>query len=76
MLSTAKKSDAVIKLVDFGCAELIETTDKDKRRLSGGNTPAYNPPEAFVDNWRGPLDPSLDCWAMGVIIYIMLSKFE
>mmetsp|Transcript_2796 Transcript_2796/g.5906 ORF Transcript_2796/g.5906 Transcript_2796/m.5906 type:complete len:476 (-) Transcript_2796:1485-2912(-) len=74
MLSTPKKTDSVIKLVDFGCAEIIDdkASRSNKQRASGGNTPAYSPPEAFVKNWKGPLKTD-DMWAMGVIIYIMLT---
>ena len=72
MLSTPNKLDAVIKLVDMGCAEITEKADKKQWRRSGGNTPAYAPPEAF-GNWRGAPSPSFDMWALGIIIYIMLT---
>lgn len=42
---------------------------------SVGKTPAYCPPEV-VDKRRDPsqpLAPSMDMWALGVILYIMLT---
>ena len=38
----------------------------------GGFTPAYSSPEAFEDRDTPPLPPS-DMWALGVIVYIMLT---
>ena len=72
MLSTPNKTDAVIKVVDLGTAEITEKADKKMWRRSGGNTPAYAPPEAF-GNVRGALSPSYDMWALGIIVYIMLT---
>jgi len=72
MLSTPNKTDAVIKLVDMGCAEITDKVDKKVWRRSGGNTPAYAPPEAF-GKVQGALNPSYDMWALGIIIYIMLT---
>lgn len=77
MLSSKSTSDAVIKVVDFGCAEI---TDKNspfydaKGNQSFANTPGYSPPE-MIDRARRPshLEPSADMFSMGVIIYIMLT---
>jgi len=86
MLSTNSSSDAVIKLVDFGCAEILPQglnemdIDGDapvvsKRNYNNngliGATPAYCPPETLVD--RTPLAPPHDMWSLGVILYIMLT---
>ena len=72
MLSSAKSSAAVVKLVDFG-SSTIHLEDGSHRHLAAA-TPAYSPPE-FLDthNVDKPVDPSFDMWAMGVILYIMLT---
>jgi serine/threonine protein kinase len=78
MLSTENPSDAVVKLVDFGCAQ-VTAGDSEFSGESGsgsvGKTPAYCPPEV-LDKRRNPskpLEPSMDMWAFGVILYIMLT---
>ena len=82
MLSTEQSSDAVVKLVDFGCAEVTEGSDEDPlgnnsliafgggSRRGGGLTSAYRPPESQSKGTK--VDPGVDMWALGVILYIML----
>ena len=81
MLSTEQSSDAVVKLVDFGCADLTEGSDEDPLGSNsmiafgggsskGGLTSAYRPPESQVKGAK--VDPGVDMWAIGVILYIML----
>lgn len=77
MCSTANSSDAVTKIVDFGCAEVIDPKspffDADEKH-SITNTPGYSPPEMF-DRGRNlaRLEPAVDMFAVGVIIYIILT---
>mmetsp|Transcript_12786 Transcript_12786/g.27650 ORF Transcript_12786/g.27650 Transcript_12786/m.27650 type:complete len:823 (-) Transcript_12786:77-2545(-) len=84
MLSTDRGSDAVVKLVDFGCAETTVGADEETdsisddgmmsfggtRRKGGGLTAAYRPPESQVRGAK--VDGTVDMWALGVILYIML----
>jgi CRP-like cAMP-binding protein len=97
MLSSENPHHAVIKLVDFGCAQV---TKEEEERLEGesshaqdaeesilhakntiANTPAYCPPEILDKELRksrgmahyNKLDPAFDMWALGVILYIMLT---
>mmetsp|Transcript_21242 Transcript_21242/g.38364 ORF Transcript_21242/g.38364 Transcript_21242/m.38364 type:complete len:865 (-) Transcript_21242:249-2843(-) len=73
MLTSTKSSDSVIQVVDFGCAEVHDEDavfQQDKGPI--GRTPAYSPPEAF-ENKKSKADPALDIWALGVILYIMLT---
>ena len=91
MLSSKTSSEAVIQVVDFGCAQTTYEEDLEERldpvdRSSRGRgcsaaTPAYSSPEVLEQrrrakknpNDRKPVDPSFDMWALGVIIYIMLT---
>uniref|UniRef100_A0A7S4MYY0 cGMP-dependent protein kinase n=1 Tax=Odontella aurita TaxID=265563 RepID=A0A7S4MYY0_9STRA len=97
MLSSRKGSAAAIKIVDFGCSEILPQYDEEEladlgdddlvaqlkkglseqaRRMSpgriGGSTPAYCPPESF-DGDGVAINPSVDMWSLGIIIYIMLT---
>mmetsp|Transcript_13750 Transcript_13750/g.29543 ORF Transcript_13750/g.29543 Transcript_13750/m.29543 type:complete len:821 (-) Transcript_13750:164-2626(-) len=74
------RGDAVIKLIDFGCSEVLSHPEEEdtgsrlpSRTLTHqeGATTAYCPPEAF-DGKDISLDPSVDMWALGVIVYMML----
>lgn len=72
MLSTENTSDAVIKLIDFGCAQ-VDTSQKATPGVVGLTT-AYASPEmlAIPPGRRKRIDPPLDMWALGVILHIML----
>ena len=78
MLSSEKSSHAVVKIVDFGCAQIIDSStplfEPAGVSVSRVSTPGYSPPEV-LDKAKSQdlLDPSVDMFAMGVIIYIMLT---
>lgn len=82
MMSTARSTDAGIKLVDFGGAQILKDKEADEGSSSGSprvaavtsraKTPAYCPPED-LENRAAPLAPSSDVWALGIILYIMLT---
>lgn len=117
LLSSNNPHSAVIKVVDFGCAQVVVDDNdlQDKKNLSNINnsndsfpwreadynnnnpnmtkfrrahTPAYCPPEGLEDtnsqptsnssnkDDKQPLDPSFDMWALGVILYIMLTGYH
>lgn len=83
MLSTDRSQDGSVKLVDFGCAYIISEEEEEnndqvdqsvvEKKIIGGNTPAYCPPEALVRTNVDPLSPSMDMWSLGIILYIMLT---
>ena len=90
MLSSTNSSDAVIQVVDFGCAQTTQSGVDDLGGVldpilpkHGGSaaTPAYSPPEIIEQRRRAKknpkdrkyVEPSFDMWALGVIIYIMLT---
>jgi serine/threonine protein kinase len=74
MLSSKSASDAIIKLVDFGCAQVTYSDDVATCKLQPGKacsnkdvarTPAYCPPEVLEsvrENNGDSIDPSFDMW--------------
>ena len=88
LLSTAQKHNSVVKVCDFGCAQVnwsstVVPHSNDYRQSNPyqaldkpatANTPAYTPPEVLKRSKRKTvIDPSFDMWALGVILYIMLT---
>jgi serine/threonine protein kinase len=75
LLTTPRRGDAVVKLADFGCAQIITKTgefdDDDLKPTYGAPTPAYCPPESILKT--SPIQPSSDMWGLGVILFIMLT---
>ena len=72
MLSTDNTSDAVIKIVDFGTASVkLDDGNFMGDGTTIGNTPAYSPPEVLGKPRE--MKPAQDMWALGVILYIMLT---
>jgi serine/threonine protein kinase/tetratricopeptide (TPR) repeat protein len=60
----------VVKLLDFGLAYLLDPTTAMAPRLPMAGTPPYMAPE----QWRGEaLDERTDLWAVGVLLYEMLT---
>ena len=73
MLSSKTGSSAVIKIVDFGSAQTpdMDLAAEDKSFLG---TVAYCPPEALDPRRAKPtMEPGRDLFAVGVILYIMLT---
>ena len=62
-------NDESVKLVDFGIARLVDTTNMTQTGIVLG-TPSYIAPEMLVD---GKSDHRGDMWAVGVILYEILA---
>lgn len=87
MLSSKHSSDAIIKLVDFGCAQVTHGDDVTKRLRTSGRvdlnkgvprTPAYCPPEvleAIRKNDGGRIEPSFDMWVSIPCVFAM-ARYE
>jgi CRP-like cAMP-binding protein len=72
MLSTESRTDGVVKVIDFGTAELLDENGVAAVSSSEvGTTPAYCPPEILMAG-ATKKNPSMDMWAVGIILYIML----
>jgi serine/threonine protein kinase len=69
-------SNAVVKLVDFGSAEIVtgEAVPSTASASDFTLTPAYAPPEVLnkTKDDGSMVESSMDMWALGVILYIML----
>lgn len=64
--------DGRVRLLDFGLASLQDRVGPDKvaAAMSKGGTPSYMAPEQWLG---GPQDERTDVWAVGMILYRMLS---
>jgi serine/threonine protein kinase len=83
LLSTSRRGDSVTKVADFGTAVFVDggvrkkdeegriMTRKNVQPVYGAPTPAYCPPESIQRT--EPIQPATDMWALGVILFIMLT---
>jgi hypothetical protein len=83
MLSSKHCSDAIIKLVDFGCAQVTHGDDVTKRlRFTGHSelnkgvprTPAYCSPEVLESirkNDGGRIEPAFDMWVRYFVHFLL-----
>lgn len=75
MLSSENSMLAAIKVVDFGCAQIIDKASPFYEESKGIDvtTPGYAPPELIMKNSKlKNLAPAMDMFAIGVILYVML----
>jgi serine/threonine protein kinase len=69
-----RKVDGAVVLVDFGLCRFVDQ-DWDGRR---DGTPLYTAPEV-ISEWRAPrrtdgyFTPAVDCWAAGLVLFILLT---
>eukprot|EP00429_Kryptoperidinium_foliaceum_P002198 CAMPEP_0176007262 /NCGR_PEP_ID=MMETSP0120_2-20121206/3142_1 /TAXON_ID=160619 /ORGANISM="Kryptoperidinium foliaceum, Strain CCMP 1326" /LENGTH=823 /DNA_ID=CAMNT_0017340017 /DNA_START=20 /DNA_END=2491 /DNA_ORIENTATION=- len=73
LLCSKNRRGGTIKIIDFGCSVVfpsIKPLKPEAAELETGTT-GYWPPERFQP--KTPLTPAVDMWAVGVILYIMLT---
>uniref|UniRef100_A0A7S1BJJ1 cGMP-dependent protein kinase n=1 Tax=Corethron hystrix TaxID=216773 RepID=A0A7S1BJJ1_9STRA len=81
MLSTFESRNAILKVVDFGCASVSEMGQIgsladfscDPIPPASAGTIAYWPPEAFTKGRNWEATASTDMWSLGIILFIMLT---
>lgn len=71
LIYSERGNDGIIKLIDFGFARCIDS-NSDSYSSTPVYTPYYSSPESLS---CGSYDKSCDVWAIGVIIYILLSGY-
>ena len=73
LLCSRNRRGGTIKIIDFGCSRL--NSELSPSKLEEGDretgTTGYWPPERFQS--KTILTPAVDMWALGIILYIMLT---
>jgi len=68
ILVMEKENSYIIKIIDFGLSKIMSLSEKTH---DGVGTIFYVAPEVLLKN---PYDSKVDVWALGVILYYILSK--
>jgi len=73
LLSSWDNEEAELKLVDFGCATILDNygSSGDDEQAAPHSTLAYDPPEKLMHD--SPPSFQSDVWAAGCILYIILT---
>lgn len=73
LLCSKNRRGGTIKIIDFGCSRLnpLMVPSKVEDGDAETGTTGYWPPERFQT--KTTLSPAIDMWALGVILYIMLT---
>src|SRR5688572_26834273 len=83
-LTTDRKGNSLLKVLDFGIAKLSESTQSSATQVG---TPAYSAPEQLGESWRAlakgrgknvaaNVSGGTDVWALGLIAFEMLTGTE
>jgi serine/threonine-protein kinase len=67
-------SDGTLKVLDFGIARILETTDTSSATKTGAviGTPAFMAPEQALGHWS-EVDGQSDLWAVGATLFALIS---
>jgi len=72
LLYTSPREDAMLKLADFGLAQLIQPAEMMHATCG---TPSYVAPEVLSKDPKKGYGKEVDMWSIGVILYILLCGF-
>uniref|UniRef100_A0A2K5CEQ7 non-specific serine/threonine protein kinase n=1 Tax=Aotus nancymaae TaxID=37293 RepID=A0A2K5CEQ7_AOTNA len=72
VLLSSQEEDCLIKITDFGHSKILGETSL-MRTLCG--TPTYLAPEVLVSFGTAGYNRAVDCWSLGVILFICLSGY-
>ncbi|XP_075391077.1 serine/threonine-protein kinase Chk2 isoform X2 [Tenrec ecaudatus] len=72
VLLSSQLEDCIIKITDFGQSKILGETSL-MRTLCG--TPTYLAPEILVSVGTKGYNRAVDCWSLGVILFICLSGY-
>ncbi|CAO2629039.1 Serine/threonine-protein kinase Chk2 [Lemmus lemmus] len=72
VLLSSQEEDCLIKITDFGQSKILGETSL-MRTLCG--TPTYLAPEVLVSNGSAGYSRAVDCWSLGVILFVCLSGY-
>ncbi|XP_053062553.1 serine/threonine-protein kinase Chk2 isoform X5 [Acinonyx jubatus] len=72
VLLSSQKEDCLIKITDFGQSKILGETSL-MRTLCG--TPTYLAPEVLNSFGTAGYNRAVDCWSLGVILFICLSGY-
>ncbi|XP_066871977.1 serine/threonine-protein kinase Chk2 isoform X2 [Kogia breviceps] len=72
VLLSSQKEDCLIKITDFGQSKILGETSL-MRTLCG--TPTYLAPEVLNSFGSAGYNRAVDCWSLGVILFICLSGY-
>lgn len=70
ILCATKQWPLHVKLCDFGLANVVDQSAGDESMTATTGTPGYVAPEVILKKRYGP---PVDMWAIGVVLYVMLS---
>ncbi|XP_068937871.1 serine/threonine-protein kinase Chk2 isoform X1 [Petaurus breviceps papuanus] len=72
VLLSSQKEDCLIKITDFGQSKILGETSL-MRTLCG--TPTYLAPEVVISMGSAGYTRAVDCWSLGVILFVCLSGY-
>eukprot|EP00731_Ephydatia_muelleri_P027435 Em0019g308a len=72
ILLASEEKDTLVKVTDFGLSKFVGENSLMKT-LCG--TPSYLAPEVLKTAGTAGYDKAVDCWSLGVILYIMLGGY-